>query len=343
VDLATRLYALLLHLYPSRFRAEFAEEMGSVFAATAAEAAEYGAAAVGLACWRELRDAPGAIIHACWRERRHMMNTPSLERASRWGVLAALVVFPLAAIPRREEIPQVLQIAVFLVLFGGAAIQLVFGAVKGLPVWSLPSFGFFLAGLTLWGVWQGLGRSFMSLFPPYWPDALYPILDSASLCLGLLAVLIALVAIAAVLPPLRPFWLRLQRDWTLLSFVVFGAAPISLYLTFDEYRYEGPYVLASMLLMAVGVWLYLRSSRHWQRWLALLTALTLAMGTAAIAKWLILPNQDWPGLLGGRLPEARRWSEVLPTLAEWGWIMVVMTAPALLRLLPQPRQVNESP
>jgi hypothetical protein len=183
----------------------------------------------------------------------------------------------------------------------------------------------------------------MSLFPPYLPDPLYTILDSGSLWLGLLAVLVALVVIAAVLPPLRPFWLRLQRDWTLLSFVVFGAAPISLYLTFDEYRHEGPYVLASVLLMAVGVWLYLRSSRRWQRWLVLFTALTLAMLTAAVGKWLIVPMQEWPAGSGLHPPETSRWPEALPTVVTWGWIMIVMAAPALLALLPRPRQVNKSP
>jgi hypothetical protein len=333
----------MLKLYPPGFRAEFESEMQGVFGATVEEAAGRGGVAVALACWRELREAPVAIIREHWRGRSHPMESQSLERASRWGLLAALVVFPLAAIPRREELPWIAQFVAFYGTFGLAAVSLMIGVVKGLPVWSLPSLGLFLAGFIYTTAFLNLNRFFMSLFPPYLPGPLYSIVNSGSLWLGLLAALIALAAAAATLPPLRPLHQRFQRDWTLLSFIVYGASPIGIYQTFDEYKHEGLYAVIGILLLAVGAWLYLRSALGRQRWLALFTALTLAMVAAAIGKWLILPVQDWPGLQGKPIPGFRYWSEVMPTLVEWGWIMIVMAVPALLMLLPRPRQTSERP
>ncbi len=346
-------YTLLLRLYPPRFRAEFEAEMQSVLAAEMAGAAKRGMAAVAGVCWRELRDAPVAIIREYWNERSLVMNTQSLERASWWGVLATLVAFPLAAIPRREELPQIVQFAAFYGLFGLTIVLLMIGVVKGLPVWSLPSAGLFLAVFTFWLGFQDLrkftswvvstgpGKYFVWLYLPYHPIS--QIINSGSLWLTLLAVLITLTAAAAILPPLRSLYRRFRRDWTLLSFIVYGASPISLFLTFDEYKHEGLYAAASVLLLAVGAWLYLWSTFRWQRWLVLFTAFTMAMATVAAGKWLILPVQDWPGLQGKPIPEVRYWFEVLPTMVEWGWIMIVMAAPALLMLLPRPRQVSDSP
>lgn len=339
---ARRLYTLLLRLYPAHFRAEFESEMQGVFGATVEEAARRGAMAVALVCWRELRAAPVAILREHWRGRSHSMESQSLERASRWGLLAALVVFPLAVIPRREELPWIAQFVAFYGMFGLAAVSLMIGVGKGLPVWSLPSAGLFLAGFIYVTAFLDLNRFFTSLFPPYLPDPLYSILNSGSLWLGLLAVLIALVAAAATLPPLRPLYQRFQRDWTLLSFIVYGASPIGIYQTFDEYKHEGLYAVISILLLAVGAWLYLRSAIRRQRWLVLFTALTLAMVTAAAGKWLILPVQDWPGLQGKPIPGFRYWSEVMPTMVEWGWIMIVMAVPALLMLLPRPVRASDS-
>lgn len=340
---AVRLYALLLQLYPRSFQAEFGEEMQSVLAAELAEAAKRGTAAVARVCWRELCDSPVAIIREHWRERRHMMDTQSLERASLWGVLAALVIFPLAAIPRREELPQVVQFAAYYGAFGLAIVLLVIGLAKGLPVWSLPSLGLFLAGFIYRPVFLDLNPFLMSLLPPPLHGPLYWLINSGSLWLGLLVLLIILVTASAILPPLRPLYQRFQRDWTLLSFIVYGASAISLYQTFDEYKHEGLYALTSVLLLAVGAWLYLRSAHRRQRRLALFTALTLVAVTITIGKWLILPGQDWPSLLGGYMPESRRWTEPLFTLVEWGWIMIVMAVPALLARLPRLRQVSDSP
>jgi len=60
VSVVARVYALLLRLYPRRFRAEFAEEMQAVFAEAMAEATERGVAAFIAVCLGEMRDMPGS-------------------------------------------------------------------------------------------------------------------------------------------------------------------------------------------------------------------------------------------------------------------------------------------
>ncbi len=56
-------YALLLRLYPHRFRAEFEEEMRAVFAASVKQAAQDGFTPLAATCLRELFDLPVNLIH----------------------------------------------------------------------------------------------------------------------------------------------------------------------------------------------------------------------------------------------------------------------------------------
>jgi hypothetical protein len=352
VSLALHIYGLVLHLYPRTFRAEFEAEMQTVFTAEMAEAAQGGLAAVARVCWRELRDLPGAIIRAHWRERSRPMETQSMERASRWGALAAMVVFVFAAMagviegrPWGDAAASLLTIGVG--LLGAVIVLLILGAIKGLPVWSLPAAGLFLVLLAYFLIIPQGPSPFADSLPPTlrrffrWWHAyrpVHPLLEAGQIWLTLLTLLSLIVLAAAALPPLRAFYGRLRRDWTLLSFVVYGAALFGLYFTFDEYRREEFYLVASVVLLAAGAWVYLRSAGLRRRALALFAALTLAMAAAAIGKWLIVPIQEWPAGSGLHPPESSRWPETLPTVVMWGWLMIVMAAPAMLKFLPRMRQ-----
>lgn len=352
-----RLYAALLRLYPPHFRAGFEAEMQAVFAAEMAEAAQGGIAAAARVCWRELRDAPGAIIREHWGERNRSMETQFTERASRWEMLAGMVVFLFAATAgiiegRPWGDATTLLATVGIGLLGGVVVLLILGMVKGLPAWSLPVAGLFLALLAYYSIVPQGPSPFAAWLPPalsrffswwYAHRPAHPILEAGKIWLGLMALLSLIVLATAVLPPLRSFYRRVRRDWTLLSFMVYGAALFGLYFTFDEYRHEEFYLIASVLLLTAGAWVYLRSGGLGRRALTLCTALTLAMATATIGKWLIVPLQDWPAGSGLHPPESSRWPEALPTIVTWGWIMIVMAMPALLALLPRPRQVSDAP
>lgn len=349
LDSLIRAYAVLLRLYPMSFRAQFADEMQAVFDATVNEAARRGTLAAAPVCWRELRQAPGAIMREHWHERSRAMETQSTERASRWGLLAAMVVFLFAAMAGIIEGRPWGEVATFLITVGAGLLAsvlvlLIVGAIKGLPVWSLPTAGLCLVLLASYlSVPQG-PSPFAARLPPvlsrfflwwYTYRPAHPILEAGKIWLGLLGLLSLIVLAAAALPPLRSFYGRLRRDWTLVSFMVYGASLFGLYFTFDEYRHEEFYLVASVLLLAAGAWVYLRSGGLGRRALTLFTALTLAMMAAALGKWLIVPIQEWPAGSGLHPPESSRWPEALPTAVMWGWIMIVMVAPALLALLPR--------
>ncbi|HEX2905582.1 MAG TPA: hypothetical protein VHO69_01885 [Phototrophicaceae bacterium] len=68
--LILQLYASLLRLYPPEFRAEFAEEMGDVFALALTEAEPAGVLTLMAICLTELRDLPLSLIREHLRERR---------------------------------------------------------------------------------------------------------------------------------------------------------------------------------------------------------------------------------------------------------------------------------
>ncbi len=350
-----RLYAFLLRLYPRRFRAEFEAEMQRVFAEAAAEAADQNLLSLAKVCLRELRDWPGAVLRAHLRERKKRMDTQSLEpahegKASWWAALAAVALFAAPAIyglPAQGAfgaIRSVLAAAALLVTL----VMLAAGVLKGFPRWSLPYMGLMLA---LVGFFGGAGLLQPLLEPSLgpWMNQLmrsvvtvgdedsrlrWQVISSGILWLGFLFLLALVVALLAT----RRHSLvgRIRRDWTLLSFTVYGSALLTLFLAFDEYTHDGPYRIASILLMAAGAWAYLRSDRLWQRALALAAGIALAMAVVAVGKWTIVPLQNWPTWFGWHPPEVERRFESLRTLIDLGWILLVMAAPALPALWLRP-------
>ena len=66
ISFITHVYASLVRLYPRDFRADFEEEMRTVFADAVAEAAGRGGASLVSVCWRELRDWPRVLLSEYW-------------------------------------------------------------------------------------------------------------------------------------------------------------------------------------------------------------------------------------------------------------------------------------
>jgi thiol:disulfide interchange protein len=123
---------------------------------------------------------------------------------------------------------------------------------------------------------------------------------------------------------------RFRRDWTLLPFVVYGAVPFALWLTFDEYVGDELYMLLAFLVLALGAWFYLRNNGDWKRFGALFGALALAMFIAAAGKAILVPSQDWPFTIdrGLALSEAKH------TIIMWGWFALTMLVPLGIKFLP---------
>lgn len=359
VQVLVWIYSRLLRLYPRQYRAEYGEELQTVFSLVANETAQQGAFSVIRLGWRELRDLPGAAIRQHWQERmesiqrrKQKMKTitnvlPTFESASwREGLvtttpflllgLTSLVhylAYSLNPTPPRwwGFITEfVLYLITMLLLF-------VLGVIKGLPRWSLPYAGLIGSFLSLasegkiinqvlysWGPWI-----FLHYRGPWIVRQIY---NQGIIWLSLLVIVVFTVLIAAVWRPLRPFYRRIRDDWTLLSFGLYGATLVGLLLTFDDYPYNEPYTVVASLILAAGAWVYLRSAHPWQRFLALFAGVTLSMAVAATGKGVIY-IYHWPG---------RRhftWqTEVLGTVILWGWLVVMILIPALLTLLPRPNK-----
>lgn len=332
-----RVYALLLRLYPPRFRAEFAEEMQGVFEDALTDSVRHGQRYAALWCAHELSTLPAEVARAHWHTRRgqtmnsHSSRTETLLALSPLFIgIASLLVRPFAT-----GMPAWVSVMMAVAFTGTIAGLFIAGLLKGLPRWVLPYTGFALIVLVLY-VHGWAGNWFAGAIKPLYGTPymgiaqwLYPAMLWLSLPIA--AVLGALIV--AVTPPFRALWNRLRRDWTLLSFALYGAGVFALLLAFEEYRGQEPYLVIGLLCLAAGVWAYLNSKNTPQRILALFAGITLALAVAAVGKWFIRPHQThWPSDI---LTDANRLNEVGSTIALWAWVVFAVLAPSLLELLPR--------
>jgi len=341
-----RLYALLLNLYPRAYRVEYDEELQTVFNLTVNEAAQQGGFSVIWMSIRELCDLPGGIVFEHWRERRNLRMT--IERGSlltfepgSWReTLAALAPFlligllpPLLSliIPFRSLlIPPWYGIGGILGLVGLLGSLFVTGIRKGIQRWVLPYVGVVLSLFSVYAFFELVSGLFSVLVDRRDPWFLRQVVYQGMLWIGLFVATLFIVLVAWVSPRWRPFYWRIRRDWTLLSFALYGASLFALLLTFDDYPYDESYVMAGMVILAMGGWFYLRSHELWQRALALFTGLTLAMAVAATGKAVIYSIPGWSsGMFTWQ-------TEAMSTVIMWGWLVMMVFAPILLKLLPRP-------
>ena len=79
------------------------------------------------------------------------------------------------------------------------------------------------------------------------------------------------------IPLLQPVAEEARRDWSRLSFLLYGGAPLIVMFQ-DEYRGLGSYQLASLAVLTGGALAYLRPASPRARLGTLLAALGLALG-----------------------------------------------------------------
>lgn len=97
-SLIVQIYHYLLRLYPAAFRAEFGDEMETVSAATAREAAEEGAGTVLAVLLKEVVDFPASLADA-YRQEPIYVGVTVMKREASWNVWPLWVVLNLLAIP----------------------------------------------------------------------------------------------------------------------------------------------------------------------------------------------------------------------------------------------------
>ena len=345
-------YRCLLRLYPASFRAEFAAEMEDVFRqaiqeATMGEASDVAAASRGQGalvrlCLRELRDWPAALgrewaasLRAGVRPGQEggiMEDRPSMHGAAPapWGEAllgaAALLVpglaLALAELPTLHPWWPAFYFGAYLFILLG----LLAGWVRGFPRWSYPYVGYGL----VWPLWLSsvstpglrlLGYAFSRHQPWGWRA-----------WLGLGAVAILALLLTRSLRPLARLFTGAWRDWTRLSFALYGGLPLALWGLFDEVHrpHPVPYLILASLCLAAGALAYMRSGTDAGRLLSLLAGLTSSwlVSTVGLATY-------WHGRLVGRGDYPLDWWSDTARPMAYGWVVValILLLPLLLGLL----------
>jgi hypothetical protein len=340
-----RLYALLLYLFPRAYREEYGEELQSVFDLSLDDAMRSGGLEVARVTLRELSSLPYAVLHAHLRERRKkkmigkFASHFDFEPGSRNETLAALAPFLffgalttlLTWLKVFDLMPLWFSILFAVVLWGTGLTLFVIGFRKGAPRWFMPYLGVPLPVISL--------IAFNAIVNPEWRG--FPFLTDASwfattfvyqgiLWVWLLLSVLLIFLFTRFIPRLRPFHQRLRADWTLLCFLLYGAMPFVIVLSFEEFKREEPFLLLSFLALALGGWLYLRSTTPWKKFWSLLLGMTIAMSIAVMGQTLLyessFPFTSFP-----------LWTTTLSTVIMWIWMVLFMFISAALNMTAQSR------
>jgi hypothetical protein len=338
----TRVYLACLALFPAAYREEYGEELAYAIRASVADASARGGRALVTLAWRELRDLPQALLaaHIAQWEGRAMklqagVHLPDGPIRSYWLVVL-FVPFMLPLVMSLLSIvleggPSWLYTAPVLLLGLAAIATGVVGLAKGCPAWALPTLGALLFMVWFPLKWAAQGAVLIALNPrgDFWPDAIPDRLaQQAWLDVVFLALAVFMAALLLLLSP--PLWRRVRRDWSSLSFLLFGMA-IPYVVLNDPYRGLEPYEVASACLLAGGAALFVLARQRRQRLLALVAALLLAHSLLSLGIYRIFPAQTF----ATSDPSFRLWETLVPVL-ELPVLVALVCLPALLALWPVP-------
>ncbi len=291
-QILVRLYARMLALYPRRYRADYGEELQTVFSLVVNEVAQRGRFSVIRLGWRELRDLPGAVIREYLREgRKRKMETstitPTGDGRSSWGETLAgiwpfLFLGPVSVIVayltmpawfQYSETPKYLSIVFVLSMLVGLGV----GWAKGWPFWAYPYLGFAMVvgGLAI----GGTVSSMVFTVGPEWP-----VLPQVLIAVGAFGLTVGILTlIARAWRPLHSLYRGIRQDWTRLSFGLFPAVLVIFGgIDLDEDPIFTLNVFVPSLIVLAGALVYLRSTTKAQRILALLASLVLAVAVRVV-------------------------------------------------------------
>jgi hypothetical protein len=339
--LLSRVYALSLKLYPRTFRAEYEEELCTVFDLVAESAAQAGTLGLAKIAWRELRDLPISIVAAYVRERRRFQMQNRLNRwfnhqPGSWQeiLLATLPFLLLMGFPGiltvaslDKTIPAVLGLGLLGLIFLVLASLGIIGLLVKLPRWAMPYAGMPLA-LT----------AFVAMFILNTPDTFFGSMSApwAARMLGFLAVFLGVLFVITALciwlsqklALTHPFYERLQEDWSLLSFAMYGGTLVFVFGMYEDIEGAGWYVILTLIPLILGIWAYLGDRRTGRRLFALLLSITVAMGIALVAN---LQLMDWVSPAALRIGSLSLNRVTMSVILSWFTCGVMILAPAVLQ------------
>ena len=353
------MYALLLRLYPSRFRDEFGEEMKSVLAESLEEAAAKTRWATLSVFVREVWDLPGMLLRMYWdgfRERRKEltmstaavqlpgMNVRSVglsEKPATWvesiAAMIPFLLYPLAMaiafvldlvkqLLRSPDSNWIIVISYVLwMILGGITIVLAASWIKGFPCWSFP---FWSLGLLLYLL--------------FLPSASTPGLVFFNYTFGrndlwgwrsFIPVLLALSGGLLWTRSLRPLIQLVRRvwgDWTLVSFAWYAWLVLVVPIFMDEIRGADGFQITLSALLALGALVYMRSAGPERRMLPLLAVFAVVWTAATIYKAVYWSE---PSLYAMAWVTPVPWEQTVTQMSQAGaTIAAIMCAPLLLGL-----------
>ena len=258
------------------------------------------------------------------------MDTIEFNRSAFWGeillalipflLLPAIFLFGLLLSPFIKPQPEpALALGIFLSAIGGFLFAMLIGWVKGFPRWVFPYWGFIL----LITIYMG---GFSGTVGGYWVDgdwwAWTPV-----------------VAIAIIgtlwtrgFEPIYALFKSIWKDWTLLSFSFYGALPLLFLFAYDEVHgtpFEYIIQSATMLILAVGATVYMRTENIWHHFASLVGGFSIS--------WLAVMihlSIYWNGRQLFWMPEPGSWIETLNWTSQMGaFLMLILVAPLLVALL----------
>ena len=303
----TRLYAAILYLYPSRFRAEFGEEMRAIFVESIDNAGKTSALFIVL---RELRDLPGtlfALYSANWLRggafvMENELFSPSTRRQALIGALPFLAFGIATMIFEADRNFPFKSDHITLALYTLALTGLLAGWVRGFPLWSYGYLGWAL-------VLSGTGH--VSAFGVPWGRQVW-------IPFGIV-ILVALLWTRS-LNPIKKFFKDIWNDWSRLVLTTF--ALISwVVLIYDENHHPWlmAFIFGATLAAAAGAWFFLRSSSLKGR----IFSVTGSFIAAVVLGSLSWSTGNWRASYGW--PTADPWYEALfeaaPLLLIWFLIL----------------------
>ncbi len=352
-------FHLLLSLYPQGYLEEYGEELQTVFDLSMEDAIRLGKFAAVIVFLLEIIHLPGAIFleHLrMWRKYRMARKIDRLlnfSRGSRNETLVALAPFLLlAALPILfgmlssqldtlvwQRSGRMLAVAVYSLI----PLLVVLGLLKGLPRWSLPYLGlslpvlaWFIANINMSDAVADYRRTMMIfrlLSPiPYSWSFLREFINEGILWGWILIIPLTLLLIlfSMLIPGLRPFYRKLRNDWTLLCFMLYGAAPFMAFINFEGYKNYEVFIVLMFLSLAVAGWLYLHSDNPWAKFLILIGGMTISMLVAALGQTMLFETSQYQEDMS------------LSTVKAWIWLLIAMVLSLAIHLLPRVGPVEET-
>jgi hypothetical protein len=344
-DRLSRLYRRSLSLYPRNFRTEFADEARDVFNLGLKAAARGGSWSLVRFALREVYDLPLVLLALYARERN---KTTMQKKLNQWFIHAPgswadmllactpfLVLFVFSGAFSFKNVEYGIPDALGLALMGGLALFLVLLGIVGLlvrlPRWAMPYAGVLICTTVMLGLM--LVGVFNLFFPTYSPTPWWLRMVSFGLIyLAALAAVLALgVWLARRVSLTTSFFEQVQKDWTTLSFAMYGGAMVFILGMYEDTIWPGAYVLLTVIPLLLGTWFFLRGRSTWGRLAALAAAVTAAIGISLLAN---LRLQDFVSPVAFRLGGLAITRSTLSILLTWLLCEAMLFLPLLLRQIP---------